>query len=57
MRDPGVIDALDALERYSRALDAISRNRMLNGRAASCDGSGLETTAPDRRTRAAEAGG
>ena len=25
MRDPGVIDALDALERYARAFDAISR--------------------------------
>ena len=24
MRDPGVIDALDALERYARAFDAIS---------------------------------
>ena len=25
MRDPGVIDALDALERYARAFDDISR--------------------------------
>ncbi len=25
MRDPGVIDALDALERYARAFDEISR--------------------------------
>ena len=25
MRDPGVIDALDALERYARVFDAISR--------------------------------
>ena len=25
MRDPGVIDALDALERYARAVDEISR--------------------------------
>ena len=24
MRDPGVLDALDALERYARAFDAIS---------------------------------
>ena len=24
MRDPGVIDALDALERYARAFDSIS---------------------------------
>ena len=27
MRDPGVIDALDALERYARAFDAISREQ------------------------------
>lgn len=27
MRDPGVIDALDALERYARALDEISREQ------------------------------
>ena len=25
MRDPGVIDALDAMERYARAFDEISR--------------------------------
>ena len=25
MRDPGVVDALDALERYARAFDEISR--------------------------------
>ena len=27
MRDPGVIDALDALERYARAFDEISREQ------------------------------
>jgi hypothetical protein len=27
MRDPGVIDALDALERYARAFDDISREQ------------------------------
>ena len=27
MRDPGVIDALDALERYARAFDAISHEQ------------------------------
>jgi hypothetical protein len=27
MRDPGVIDALDALERYARAFDEISGGR------------------------------
>jgi hypothetical protein len=27
MRDPGVVDALDALERYARAFDDISREQ------------------------------
>lgn len=27
MRDPGIIDALDALERYARAFDEISREQ------------------------------
>jgi hypothetical protein len=35
MRDPGVIDALDALERYARPFDEISREQDLHYSARS----------------------
>ena len=47
MRDPGVIDALDALERYARAFDEISREQDLHYSARSfVRWVRLETTAP-----------
>ena len=52
MRDPGVIDALDALERYARAFDEISRESEAHYSARSfVRWLRLETAAPgtDRR--------
>ena len=47
MRDPGVIDALDALERYARAFDEISREQDAHYSARSfVRWLRLETTAP-----------
>jgi hypothetical protein len=47
MRDPGVIDALDALERYARAFDEISREQDAHYSARSfVRWVRLETTAP-----------
>ena len=47
MRDPGVIDALDALERYARAFDEISRESDAHYSARSfVRWVRLETTAP-----------
>ncbi len=41
MRDLGVIDALDAMERYARAFDEISQEQMpTTRRGASCAGCG-----------------
>ena len=54
MRDPGVNDALDALERYARAFDAISDEQDARYSARSfVRWVRLETTAPsaaERRT-------
>ena len=59
MRDPGVIDALDALEQYARAFDAISDEQDAHYSARSfVRWVRLETTAPrasDRRTEVARA--
>ena len=54
MRDPGIIDALDALERYARAFDVISDEQDARYSARSfVRWLRLETTAPhasERRT-------
>jgi Ca2+-binding EF-hand superfamily protein len=47
MRDPGFIDALDALERYARAFDVFSREQDAHYSARSfVRWLRLETTAP-----------
>jgi hypothetical protein len=52
MRDPGVIDALDALERYARAFDAISAEQDARYSARSfVRWVRLETTAPTGHER------
>ena len=60
MRDPGVIDALDALERYARAFDEISSESDAHYSARSfVRWVRLETTAPkygERRPMVATAG-
>ena len=60
MRDPGVIDALDALERYARAFDEISREQDAHYSARSfVRWVRLETTAPkdaERRIDVASSG-
>ena len=59
VRDPGVIDALDALERYARALGAISAEQDAHYSARSfVRWVRLEATAPkdgERQTPAKEA--
>jgi hypothetical protein len=58
MRDPGVIDALDALERNARAFDAISDEQDAHNTARSfVRWVRLETTAPeDAERRPSEVG-
>ena len=52
MRDPGVIDALDALERYARAFDEISDEQDARYSARSfVRWVRLETTAPSAAER------
>ena len=58
MRDPGDIDALDALERYARAFDAISDEQDARDSARSfVRWLRLETNAPrDGKRRPSEVG-
>ena len=57
MRDPGVIDALEALERYARAFDEISREQDAHYSARSfVRWVKLETSAGDGRKVVATAG-
>jgi hypothetical protein len=56
MRDPGVIDALDALERYARAFDQISDEQDARYSARSfVRWLRLETTAPRGQQRRIDA--
>ena len=58
MRDPGVIDALDALERYARTFDAISDEQDARYSARSfVRWVGLEATAPNAAARSRPDGG
>ena len=58
MRDPGVIDALDALERYARAFDQISDEQDARYSARSfVQWVRLETTAPRDGERRIESSG